>query len=64
MAQVGDIIIMHDESSAVVVKIHKPHSLELTEMYTVLASDGSRILIHDFQIKKFIKKEEYDHDEC
>ena len=64
MVQVGDIIIMHDESSAVIVQIHKPHPLELTEMYTVLASDGSRLLIHDFQIKKFIKKEEYDYGEC
>lgn len=52
MVRVGDIIVMHDGTTGVVTEVHETEHVSV--MYSALV-DGSRAVIHDFEIKRIIK---------
>jgi len=54
-AQVGDIIVMHNDELVVVTGVHS--ATGISDIYTCLRDDGSSLIVNDFQIKQVIKKE-------
>lgn len=59
MVKAGDIIVMHDGTTGVIIEVHETEYVSV--MYSALV-DGSKAVIHDFEIKHIIKTEE--NDEC
>jgi hypothetical protein len=55
----GDIIVMHDGTTGVIIEVHETE--HVSAMYSALV-DGSNVVIHDFEIKHIIKIGE--NNEC
>ena len=56
MIQVGDIIVTRNDAVVVVVEVHD--MTPMNAIYTALGDDGTKVIIHDFQIKNVIRKGE------
>jgi hypothetical protein len=57
MIKVGDIIVMHDNTTGVIIEIHETEHVSI--MYSALV-DGNKVVIHDFEIKQIINAGEND----
>lgn len=52
----GDIIVTLSDDVVIVVEVHDMSPMN--SIYTTLHEDGTKVIIHDFQIKNIIKKEQ------